>query len=336
MKDILLLAIESSCDDTGVAIMRNNKVLANINYGQKIHEAFGGVIPESASRQHMQNLLPVVQAAIAKAAIKITDLNAIAFTQSPGLIGSLMVGVSFAKSMAQALGIPCIAVNHMQGHVLSSIIDVPNPNFPFLCLTVSGGHTQIVVCKSPLQIEIIGQTIDDAAGEAFDKAASMLGLAYPGGPLIDKLAQLGNPKTFTFAKPNIPDLNFSFSGVKTSILYFIQKQVAINPNFIAENLNDLCASIQDNIVTILLKKLHKATEVTGIKNVSIAGGVSANSGLRNGLKLYATKYGWQTHIPALEYCTDNGAMIGNVAYYKYLASEFSTLDVVPSARATYN
>jgi N6-L-threonylcarbamoyladenine synthase len=332
MPDVRLLAIETSCDDTGVAIIENGKILANIIYGQKVHEQYGGVIPEAASRQHIQNLMPAIQAALAKANINLTQLNAIAYTQSPGLIGSLIVGVSFAKSLAQSLGIPSIAVNHMQAHLMSNLIADSKPSFPFLCLTVSGGHTQIVKCIAPLDMQVLGNTIDDAAGEAFDKAAKMLGLPYPGGPLIDKYAQLGNPQAYEFAKPNVADLNFSFSGLKTSILYFLQKQVALNPNFVQENLNDLCASIQATIVAILMKKLKKATELTGIKNVCIAGGVSANSGLRKELTAFGLKYKWQTYIPAFEYCTDNGAMIAIVGHYKYLAAQFSELTVQPSAR----
>ena len=329
---ITILAVESSCDDTSIGILRDGEILANITYGQSVHEKYGGVIPEAASRQHMQNILPVVEAAFAKANISKKDLSAIAYTQSPGLIGSLMVGVSFAKSFAQALGIPTIAVNHMQAHVLSNLLQDPKPSFPFLCVTVSGGHTQIVKVTSPLQQEIIGTTIDDAAGEAFDKAAKMLGLPYPGGPLVDKYAKLGDATKFVFARPNIADLNFSFSGVKTSILYFLQKQKKENENFIAENLNDLCASIQKTIIDILIKKIIKATKETGIKNVCIAGGVSANSGLRNALAVAGKQYHWQTFIPAFEYCTDNGAMIAIVAYYKYLAEEFASLDIGPSAR----
>jgi N6-L-threonylcarbamoyladenine synthase len=330
---IIILAIESSCDDTSVAVLKDGIILSNITYGQLVHAQFGGVVPENASRQHMQNILPVVQAALFKANIDKTSLSAIAYTQSPGLIGSLMVGVSFAKSFAQALGIPSIAVNHMQAHVLSNLIDEPKPEFPFLCLTVSGGHTQIVKVESPLQMKVIGTTIDDAAGEAFDKAAKMLGLPYPGGPLVDKYAKLGNAKAFEFAKPNVAELNFSFSGLKTSILYFLQKQKLMNENFIPENLNDLCASIQYTIIYVLMKKLLQASKETGIKNICIAGGVSANSGLRTSLQEYAIRYHWKTKMPAFEYCTDNGAMIAIVAYYKYLEGQFSSLDVSPSARS---
>jgi N6-L-threonylcarbamoyladenine synthase len=329
---IIILAIETSCDDTSVGILQDGIVLANVTYGQKVHEQYGGVIPEAASRQHMQNIMPVVLAALAKANIAKHQLSAIAYTQSPGLIGSLMVGVSFAKSFAQALGIPAIAVNHMQAHVLSNLIADPKPTFPFLCLTVSGGHTQIVKVTSALDQQVIGTTIDDAAGEAFDKAAKMLGLPYPGGPLVDKYANLGDGTTHVFAKPNIPELNFSFSGVKTSILYYLQKKKLENPNFIAENLNDLCASVQHTIVEILIKKIVKATKENQINNVCIAGGVSANSGLRNALQAAGFKHGFATFIPAFEYCTDNGAMIAITAYYKFLAAEFATLHDSPSAR----
>jgi N6-L-threonylcarbamoyladenine synthase len=331
-KPIIILAIETSCDDTSVGILKDGIVLANITFGQSVHEQYGGVIPEAASRQHMQNIMPVIMAALKTAKVDAGQLSAIAYTQSPGLIGSLMVGVSFAKSFAQALGIPSIAVNHMQAHVLSNVIEDPKPTYPFLCLTVSGGHTQIVKVTSALQQEVIGTTIDDAAGEAFDKAAKMLGLPYPGGPLIDKYAQMGDGTKHVFAKPNIPDLNFSFSGVKTSILYYLQKQKKENEQFISENLNDLCASIQQTIVGILIQKIIKATKQTNIKNVCIAGGVSANSLLRKALQEAGEKHGWQTFIPAMQYCTDNGGMIAIVAYYKYLAGTFSSLSESPSAR----
>jgi N6-L-threonylcarbamoyladenine synthase len=329
---IYILAIESSCDDTSVAVSANNNIVSNVTFNQSLHAKYGGVIPEAASRLHMQNILPVVLEALEIAKISKEMLHAVAFTQYPGLIGSLLVGASFAKSFGQALCIPIIGVNHMEAHVLSNIIDSPIPKFPFLCLTVSGGHTQIVQCNAPLEFSIIGTTIDDAAGEAFDKAAKMLGLPYPGGPLIDANAQAGNSKAFIFAKPNIEGLNFSFSGVKTSILYFLQKQIALNPNFIAENLEDLCASIQANIVEILLKKLNKAVVETKINQVCIAGGVSANSGLRAGLMAMGEKYKWEVFIPDFSYCTDNGGMIANVAYYKYLQNKFCGLDATVSAR----
>ena len=340
-RDLTILAIESSCDETSASVCVDGKILSNVTANQTIHEQYGGVVPELASRAHMQNIVPVVDAAIKKAnaihdsTFTINDIDAIAFTQSPGLIGSLLVGAQFAKSLSLSLNKPLIAVHHMQAHVLANLIADPKPTFPFLCLTVSGGHTQIVIAHSPLQLEIIGETIDDAAGEAFDKSAKMLGLPYPGGPLIDKYAQQGNPKAFKFAEPQIPGLNFSFSGLKTSVLYFLQDKVKKDENFIQKNLNDLCASIQFTIINILMKKLKKATEQTNIKQVCIAGGVSANSGLRNALKEYGAKYNWQTFIPAFEYCTDNAAMIAITAYYKYLAKDFADLSVSPSARAKW-
>ncbi|MCC7029692.1 MAG: tRNA (adenosine(37)-N6)-threonylcarbamoyltransferase complex transferase subunit TsaD [Chitinophagaceae bacterium] len=332
MQPIHILAIESSCDETSASILADGKVLSNIICTQAIHEKYGGVIPESASRLHIRNILPVVEEAFAKSGISKHDLHAVAYTKSPGLIGSLLVGSCFAKSYAMALGLPTIAVNHMEAHVLSNLIESPHPAFPFLCLTVSGGHTQIVVCKSPLDQQIIGSTIDDAAGEAFDKAAKMLGLPYPGGPLVDRYAKEGNPLAFKFAQPNMPEFNFSFSGVKTSILYFIQARVKENEHFIAENLHDLCASIQFTIVKILMKKLLAAARVTGIREVCIAGGVSANSGLRQALLEHGKKYHWNTYIPKFEYCTDNAAMIGITAYHKFLKGEFATLDETASAR----
>jgi N6-L-threonylcarbamoyladenine synthase len=332
MEPIKILAIESSCDETSASILVDGKVLSNVICTQAIHEKYGGVIPESASRLHIRNILPVVEEAFAISGIAKNDLHAVAYTKSPGLIGSLLVGSCFAKSYAMALGIPTIAVNHMEAHVLSNLIDNPQPAFPFLCLTVSGGHTQIVVCTSPLEQQIIGSTIDDAAGEAFDKAAKMLGLPYPGGPLIDRYAKEGNPLAFKFAEPNMPAFNFSFSGVKTSILYFIQARVKENANFIAENLSDLCASIQYTIIKILMKKLLAASKETGIREVCIAGGVSANSGLRQALLDHGKKYKWNTYIPKFEYCTDNAAMIGITAHYKYLKGEFAALDEMATAR----
>lgn len=334
-----ILAIESSCDETSASICLDGKILSNFIANQTIHEKYGGVVPELASRAHIQNIVPVVDAAIKEASsthhspLTIHDIDAIAFTQAPGLIGSLLVGVQFAKSLALALNKPLIAVHHMQAHVLANLIDEDHkPTFPFLCLTVSGGHTQIVLAKSPLELEVIGQTIDDAAGEAFDKSAKLLGLPYPGGPLVDKYARLGNPLAFKFAEPQIPELNFSFSGLKTSILYFLQKQ---EPGFIENNLNDLCASIQHTIITILLKKVKKAVQQTGIKQVCIAGGVSANSGLRESLKEMGVKHGWKTYIPKFEYCTDNAAMIAITALYKYEAKQFVDLSINPSARAEW-
>ncbi len=310
----------------------DGKILSNFIANQSVHEQYGGVVPELASRAHMQNIVPVVQQALSTANCQLSTINAIAFTQAPGLIGSLLVGAQFAKSMSLALNVPLIGVHHMQAHVLANLIMEPAPTFPFLCLTVSGGHTQIVLARSPLDLEVIGETIDDAAGEAFDKTAKLLGLPYPGGPLIDRYAQEGDAKRFTFAEPQIPELNFSFSGLKTSVLYFLQKQ---SPEFIQNNLHDLCASVQFTIVNILIKKLKKAVQQTGIQQVCIAGGVSANSGLRKALKDAGQKHGWQTYIPAFEYCTDNAAMIAITAYYKYLHDDFIALDANPSARASW-
>jgi N6-L-threonylcarbamoyladenine synthase len=331
--NVHILAIESSCDETSASVLVDGTIRSNIIYTQTIHEKYGGVVPESASRLHIKHILPVVEEAIQQSGIARTDFNAIAYTQSPGLIGSLLVGSSFAKSFAQALHIPTIAVNHMQAHVLSNLIEDTRPEFPFLCLTVSGGHTQIVKCLSPLELEIIGETIDDAAGEAFDKSAKMLGLPYPGGPLIDKYAKEGNPNAFKFAEPNMPELNFSFSGLKTSILYFLQKEKIKDPDFITKNLPDLCASIQATIIKVLMKKLVKATNETNIRTVCIAGGVSANSGLRDAIRAYAERYHWKYHIPKFEYCTDNAAMIAITAYYKYLAGDFTELSTTASARS---
>ncbi len=327
-----ILAIESSCDETSAAVCRDGIILSNYIANQPIHEQYGGVVPELASRAHMQNIVPVVDAAIKKAGCDISTINAVAFTQAPGLIGSLLVGSQFAKSLALALDKPLIAVHHMQAHVLANLIADPKPTFPFLCLTVSGGHTQIVLARSPLELEVIGETIDDAAGEAFDKTAKLLGLPYPGGPLIDQYAQQGNPLAFKFAEPQIPDLNFSFSGLKTSVLYFLQKQ---DSNFIENNLHDLCASVQHTIITILIKKLQKAVKLTGINNVCIAGGVSANSLLRSSLRATGIKNGWHTFIPSFEYCTDNAAMIAITAYYKYKAGQFAELSLNPSARSDW-
>jgi N6-L-threonylcarbamoyladenine synthase len=310
----------------------DGKILSNYIANQTVHEKFGGVVPELASRAHMQNIVPVVDAALSSANCDLTTIDAIAFTQAPGLIGSLLVGTQFAKSLALSLDKPLIAVHHMQAHVLANLIAEDKPDFPFLCLTVSGGHTQIVLANSPLDLKVIGESIDDAAGEAFDKSAKLLGLPYPGGPLIDQYAKNGNPLKFKFAEPQIPELNFSFSGLKTSVLYFLQKQ---EPGFIESHLNDLCASIQYAIINILLKKLTKAVHQTGIKNVCIAGGVSANSGLRKGLQEVGEKNGWKTFIPKFEYCTDNAAMIAITAYYKYLADDFCSLEIGPTARAEW-
>jgi N6-L-threonylcarbamoyladenine synthase len=326
-----ILAIESSCDDTAAAIVQDGKVLSNVVATQDVHRLYGGVVPEVASRAHQVNIIPVVEAAIQQAGIQKEDIQAVGFTRGPGLIGSLIVGVSFAKAFAQARNLPIIEVNHLDAHVLAHFAEDPKPNFPFLCLTVSGGHTQILVVRDHLDMEVIGQTIDDAAGEAFDKTGKMLGLDYPAGPIIDRLAKEGKP-IFSFPEPKIEGLDFSFSGLKTSILYFLKKQVAENPNFIAENLSDICASVQDRIVSILINKLLKAAEQTGIKEVALAGGVSANSGLRNALQKTAETQGWQAYIPKFEYCTDNAAMIGVTAYYKYLQKDFATLDIAPVAR----
>ncbi|MBL7770187.1 MAG: tRNA (adenosine(37)-N6)-threonylcarbamoyltransferase complex transferase subunit TsaD [Flavipsychrobacter sp.] len=329
----IVLAIESSCDETAAAVCKDGQVLSNIVATQKVHEQYGGVVPELASRAHMQHIVPVVDQAMQQAGLTLEQLDAIAFTQAPGLIGALLVGAQFARSLALALGKPLITVHHMQAHVVANLIEDPKPDFPFLCLTVSGGHTQLVVAESPTRMRVIGETIDDAAGEAFDKSAKLLGLPYPGGPLIDVYAKKGNSKAFRFPEPQIPDLNFSFSGLKTAILYFIQEHQKENPSFIQDRLPDICASIQERIVTILLNKLKKAAFETGIKEICLAGGVSANSGLRNGLELLGKKYGWKTYYPALPFCTDNAAMIALAAYYKFFAGDFADLSVTPTARA---
>ncbi|WP_339607739.1 tRNA (adenosine(37)-N6)-threonylcarbamoyltransferase complex transferase subunit TsaD, partial [uncultured Roseivirga sp.] len=321
--DIKILALESSCDETSAAIVDNGKVLNNIIATQSVHGNYGGVVPELASRAHQQNIVPVVDQALKNAAIDKSSLSAIAFTRGPGLLGALLVGTSFAKSMALALNIPLIEVNHMQAHILAHFIDDPKPEFPFLCLTVSGGHTQIVLVKGHLEMEIVGETRDDAVGEAFDKSAKLLGLNYPGGPLIDKYAQLGDPHRFPLPQTEMPGLEYSFSGIKTGILYFLRDELKKNENFIDENLNDICASIQHTLVEMLLQKLRKAAREFKIKNIALAGGVSANSGLRNGLEAMAQKEGWKVFVPAFEYCTDNAAMIGMAAHYKYLAGEFT-------------
>ena len=334
-KQLYILAIESSCDDTAAAVLCNDSVVANIVANQSIHNQYGGVVPELASRAHQQNIVPVIDAALKKANITVNQLAAIAFTQGPGLMGSLLVGSSFAKSMAFGLNIPLIAVNHMQAHILAHFIDEPGfkkPTFPFLALTISGGHTQIVQVKDYFDMEVIGQTTDDAVGEAFDKSAKILGLPYPGGPLIDKNARLGNPHAFTFTKPKVPGLDFSFSGLKTAILYFVQKNVAANPNFIEERLHDVCASIQHTIIEILINKLKLAVQQTGITQIAIGGGVSANSGIRETLSNAETKYGWKTFVPKFEYTTDNAAMIGIVGYLKYKNGDFSNSSVVSKAR----
>ena len=331
----LIFAIESSCDETSAAVCKDGKILSNFIAGQKVHEKYGGVVPELASRAHMQNIVPVVDAALKEAKVGLEEIDAIAFTQSPGLIGSLLVGSQFAKSMALALNKPLIAVHHMQAHVLSNLIPDKKPSFPFLCLTVSGGHTQIVLAHSTSELKVIGETLDDAAGEAFDKSAKLLGLPYPGGPLIDKYAKDGNPKKFSFAEPQIEGLDFSFSGLKTSILYFLQKEIKKDPEFVQKNLVDLCASIQERIVSILLKKFKRAALQTGITHLCIAGGVSANSGLRKAFNEMCQKENWNAFIPPFEYCTDNAAMIAITAYFKYFKKDFADFSVSASARASW-
>ncbi len=333
IKDIYILGIESSCDDTAAAVLCNGKILSNIVATQELHQEYGGVVPELASRAHQQNIVPVVDQAIKKAGIDKNQLSAIAFTRGPGLMGSLLVGSSFAKSLAMGLDIPLIAVNHLQAHLLAHFIEEPGfekPNFPFLGLTISGGHTQIVKINDYFDMEIIGETLDDAVGEAFDKCGKMMNLPYPAGAIIDKYAKKGNPKAFTFAKPKVKNLDFSFSGVKTSVLYFLQKKQKENPNFIEENIYDLCASFQKTIVDILIDKLEKAVEKTGIKEIAIGGGVSANSEIRNAL--LNNKNNWKVHIPKFEYTTDNAAMIGIVGYLKYKNSQFTDVSVAAKAR----
>ncbi|CAL2084716.1 tRNA (adenosine(37)-N6)-threonylcarbamoyltransferase complex transferase subunit TsaD [Tenacibaculum sp. 190524A02b] len=334
-ENIYILGIESSCDDTSAAVIYNGKVLSNIVANQEVHAKYGGVVPELASRAHQQNIVPVVQQAIEQAGISKEDLSAISFTRGPGLMGSLLVGTSFAKSLALGLDIPLIDVNHMQAHILAHFIDDKNskkPPFPFICLTISGGHTQIVKITNHFDMEVLGETIDDAVGEAFDKSAKILGLPYPGGPLVDKYAQLGNPKAFKFTKPRVGELEFSFSGLKTGILYFVQKNVKENPNFIQENLNDICASIQYTIIEILMDKLKNAVKQTGIKHIAIAGGVSANSEIRKRLEMAQKHWGWSTYIPKFEYTTDNAAMIAITGYLKYLNKTYSDVSVTAQAR----
>lgn len=331
----VILAIESSCDDTSVAICNNGKITANVIANQTIHQNYGGVIPELASRVHQQNIVPAVEQALINANVKKQDISAVAFTQGPGLLGSLLVGVSFAKSFALGLNIPLISVNHMHAHILAHFIDDPKPNFPFLCLTVSGGHTQIVLVKSYFDMEIIGETLDDAAGEAFDKTAKILQLPYPGGPLIDRHAQKGNPLAYKFPEPQIAGLNFSFSGFKTSILYFIRKEEKENANFIEENLDDICASVQFSIIKILLNKLKKAAVEYQINEIAIAGGVSANSGLRKSLQEAAVELGWKVYIPAFQYCTDNAGMVAIAGYQKYLVNDFASQNISPLPRMEF-
>jgi len=328
---VIILGIESSCDDTSAAVIKDGEVLSNCIANQEAHRLYGGVVPEVASRAHQKNIIPVVDMALKQAGVHKKDLNAIAFTRGPGLIGSLIVGVSFAKAYALSLDIPLIEVHHMQAHVLAHFAEQPHPKFPFLCLTVSGGHTQVVLVKSHHEMEVIGQTLDDAAGEAFDKTGKLLGLDYPAGPLIDQLAQKGKP-IYEFPEPKIQGLNFSFSGVKTAILYFLKEKLKDNPDFITENTADICASVQHRIVTILMSKIKRAARETGITEIAIAGGVSANSGLRSALMTAADKYGWTPYIPKVEYCTDNAGMIAVAGYYKYLNKDFVGQEVAPVAR----
>lgn len=331
----IILAIESSCDETSAAIIADGKLVNNIIATQRIHESYGGVVPELASRAHQQNIVPVVSEALKQANIEAKDLSAIAFTRGPGLLGSLLVGASFAKGLALSLNIPLIEINHMQAHILAHFIEDPKPTFPFLCLTVSGGHTQIINVKSASEMEIIGQTQDDAVGEAFDKAAKMLGLPYPGGPHLDKLAQNGNPDRFTFSETQMPDLDYSFSGIKTSILYFLRDEQKKNPSFVQDNLEDLAASIQKSLVSMLLAKLIKATQIYSINQIAIAGGVAANSGLRSRLEELAEKHNWSVFIPSFEYCTDNAGMIAMAAYFKYHAGDFVGQNVSPNPRMAF-
>lgn len=335
--DITILGIESSCDDTSAAVLRNNVLLSNVIASQAVHVKYGGVIPELASRAHQQNIIPVVDTALREAGIDASQLDAIAFTRGPGLVGSLLVGVSFTKGLSIARNIPMVEVNHLQGHILSHFIDLPDralphPGFPFLCLLVSGGHTQIVRVDSPLEMEIIGTTIDDAAGEAFDKCAKVMGLPYPGGPVIDRLAKEGDPKAFRFAHPHVEGYDYSFSGLKTSFLYTLRDAVAADPDFIEKHKADLCASLQSTIIEILLDKLVRASKETGIRDIAIAGGVSANSGLRSGITEAGRRRGWRTFIPEFKFTTDNAAMIAMAGYYRYKQDEFATLDVSPVAR----
>lgn len=335
--DITILGIESSCDDTSAAVIRNRVLLSNVIASQAVHVKYGGVIPELASRAHQQNIVPVIDTALKEAGLTADKIDAIAFTRGPGLLGSLMVGVSFTKGLSIARNIPMVEVNHLQGHILSHFLDLPerelpHPSFPFLCLLVSGGHTQIVKVSSPTEMEIIGTTIDDAAGEAFDKCAKVMGLPYPGGPVIDRLAQEGDPKAFRFAKPHVPELDYSFSGLKTSFLYTLRDEVAAEPDFVERHKADLCASLQHTIVEILLDKLVKASKLTGIKDIAIAGGVSANSGLRRGIEAEGKRRGWRTFLPEFRFTTDNAAMIALAGYYRYQRGELSSLEVAPIAR----
>lgn len=330
-----ILAIESSCDETSAAIIKNGKVLNNIIATQSVHEKYGGVVPELASRAHQQNIVPIVNEALKEAGIVKTDLDAVAFTQGPGLLGALLVGASYAKGLALGLDIPLIGVNHMQAHILAHFIDEPKPKFPFLCLTVSGGHTQLVVVKDYLEMEIIGETQDDAVGEAFDKSAKLLDLPYPGGPLIDKYAKDGNPSVFEFPDSAMPGLNFSFSGIKTAFMYFLREQKEKDPKFVENNLNDICASLQHSLIRMLMQKLKRASKETKINEIAIAGGVSANSGLRAELNKLAEEKRWNVYIPDFQYCTDNAGMIAIAAHYHYLKEKFVDLTVSPSPRMKF-
>jgi N6-L-threonylcarbamoyladenine synthase len=329
---INILAIESSCDETSAAVISDGKVLNNIIATQSVHEKYGGVVPELASRAHQQHLIPVIDEAISTSGLEKKDLHAVAFTKGPGLLGSLLVGVSFAKSFAYAMGIPLIEVNHMQAHILAHFIEDPHPSFPFICLTVSGGHTQLVLVKDHLDMEVIGETTDDAVGEAFDKTAKLLGLPYPGGPLIDSYAGSGNPQAFVFPMTDMPGLNFSFSGIKTAILYFLRDRLQKDQDFVQKNLNDICASVQYTLIKMLMLKLKKAAKMYHINEIALAGGVSANSGLRKELLETSEKMKWNVYVPKIEYCTDNAAMIAMAAHFKFLKGRFSGLDVVPEAR----
>ena len=335
---VTILGIESSCDDTSAAVLRDEVLLSNVMASQEVHRRYGGVIPELASRAHQQNILPVVSEALKQAGVTLSGIDAVAFTRGPGLLGSLLVGTSFTKGLSVAADIPIIEVNHLQGHILSHFVQVPGrdnrcPEFPFLCLLVSGGHTQIVRVDDPLHFEILGHTIDDAVGEAFDKCAKLMGLGYPGGPVIDRLAKEGDPKRFRFAKPHIPDLDYSFSGIKTSLLYFLRDRLAEDPDFMEKNKADLCASFQQDLIDILLKKLVLAAKQTGIRQVAIAGGVSANSGLRNRIEEEGRRRGWTTFLPELRFTTDNAAMIAITGYYNFRAGQFAPIDIAPLSRA---
>ncbi len=338
---LLVLGIESSCDDTSAAVLRGNTLLSNVIASQAVHKEYGGVVPELASRAHEQNILPVVSEAIKRAGISASDLDAIAFTRGPGLLGSLLVGVNYAKGLAMSLGIPMVEVNHLHAHVMAHFIEEEgeehqSPEYPFLCLLVSGGNSQIILCHSPYKMEIIGQTIDDAAGEAFDKCAKVMGLGYPGGPIVNRLANEGNPNAFKFAKPNVPGYDYSFSGLKTSFLYTLRDELKLNPNFVEENKEDLCASLQHTVIEILMKKLRLAAKDLKIKHVAVAGGVSANTGLREAFVEHARRYGWSIYIPKFAYTTDNAAMVAMSGHYNYLEGKQNTMDTVPYARVTMN